>query len=146
MKPKPAESRIRDRIKNLIPFIVSLSVGGLIFAGVFALYGGRGEDMPQTLRRLSDSFLIPGVLFIGIGMLTVISAQGTFDMLRYGIRTFFLLFKRDISKEKRTYRDFYEYRLAMSEKKREYLHLIFAGLVYLLLAVIFLLLFNKSSA
>jgi hypothetical protein len=81
----------------------------------------------------------------GLGLLTVASDGGTFDMLNYGVSLFFLMFRRDISKEKRAAKDFYEYRKLRHEKKHNFLYLIIIGAFYIILSLIFALLFNKIS-
>jgi hypothetical protein len=101
-------------------------------------------ELKTIYRYLSDGFIVPGILICGLGLLTVASDGGTFDMLGYSVSLFFLMFKRDISKEKREVKDFYEYRKLRHEKKHSFLYLIIIGAFYIVLSLIFFLLYNKA--
>ena len=93
------------------------------------------------MHILCDSFFVPGVVLLGFGLLVVASNGGTFDMLIYGTKKFFNMFRKNPSA--RLQETFYDYRTAKSENKMSFLHLIVVGLVFIAISIIFLLLWYE---
>jgi hypothetical protein len=91
---------------------------------------------------LSDSFFAVGVVITGFGLLVVASNGGAFDMLSYGVSTFFSFFRRS---KARKYADFYEYRVAKEKNKHNFGFLLIAGLVIIVIAIIMYVFYNKYS-
>ena len=73
------------------------------------------------------------------GLLVVSANGGTFDMLVFGTRQFFNLFRKKFNREEA--QSFYEYRKAKSEHKNEFWYLVIIGLVYITLSAIFLIIY-----
>ncbi len=129
-----------------IKYIVTLVIGAFISLTCFGLLDLYNQtDTAIIYRYLSDGFFVAGAVLAGLGLLTVASAGGTFDMLTYGIRLSFVLFKRDISKEKRFARDFYEYRKMRQEKEHHFGYLLAVGLFYIALSVLFVIFYNNVA-
>ena len=100
-------------------------------------------DVVEIMKSLCDSFFVPGMILICVGLLCFADQGGTFDMLAYGIRRFFSVFKRDVTKVK--YRTFYEYRKAMQERDMQYGYILVTGILFVIVATVFLLLFYYYS-
>ena len=69
-------------------------------------------DKATTYRFLADAFTIPGIVFILIGVLVILSVQGAFDGLGYVMRRLFRSIFPFIVKTDETYYDYLERRRA----------------------------------
>lgn len=122
--------------KTLIKFAVFMVLGLAI--AIYSFWGQgffETENLMEKMGILSDCFLFPAVLFGGIGALTWIAAQGTFDMLAYGFSHFFM---RIINPQK-SQESFYEYKMRKEEKGNGWAKEMFiSGLFYLAICLIFL--------
>lgn len=129
---------MKTSLKYLITFAVGLAAAFAValIGGIFSLTETSG-----ICRVLSDACFVPGFLILAVGLLQVASRGGTFDMLAYGFISIFDALRRDVSKRK--YKNFYEYRRARQEKKPSSAHLITVGLVFIALAIVFLVLYYK---
>ena len=125
-------------LKYLVAFVIGALIT-LLCAWLRGLFKGDGASDVRFI--LSDSFLVSGVLLAGVGGLMFSSARGTFDMFSYGVKMFFVPFRRNMRPEDRFARDFFEYREEKRQKsaRREYLYLILVGAFYLLLSALCLL-------
>lgn len=95
---------------------------------------------PEAFRILSDSFFVPGFLFLGCGALSWASAKGTYDMISFGCGRVARNFVPSMDKQK--YDDFYKYKQARDEKGRTWRpHILICGLMALILAAVFMLLY-----
>ena len=84
--------------------------------------------------KLSDSFFVPGAVFVGIALIGWISSKGTFDIFGYSIRGLFYLFKSE-SYYKQT--SFYDYRVKKQESRKSFnRNLRLSGVIFLLLGAI----------
>lgn len=102
-----------EQKKNIKSWIVN-SLYALMFFLLTAMYHELfGEtDIAMIIRRLSDCFLIPGVLLGGIGCLSWIAAKGNFDMLAFGAKLFVNMMIHPTQKQE----TFYEYKMRQEEK------------------------------
>lgn len=114
----------------LINSIVALVAGAVIFLLVFFLYGSDNH----IYARLSNSFFIPGVCLVGMSLMVLIVRRGTFDLMNYGIMSFFNSFRSQEQYDRR-FVDFNSYRES-KEQKRKYTS--FNLLPYLILGAILL--------
>lgn len=123
-------------LKYLIPFFVCAIAVILILAsrGAFAKSGR------PLMTDLCDAFFVPGIIMAGFGLLIFATNGGAFDMLAFGVRKLFDLFKKDLTKVK--YRTFYDYREAQKEKKRSFLNLVIVGVGFLLASMVFLIVYE----
>ena len=123
--------------KSMITLLIGLAIAGLIAwsKGVFT------ETAPiQIFHILSDSFFVSGVVIAGIGLLVFSSNEGTFDMLVYGVKSFWDMFRRNGTKR---YDSFYDYRTSRQENKFSFAFLLVSGLVILAVAVVMYLLYRS---
>ncbi|MBQ8622864.1 MAG: DUF3899 domain-containing protein [Oscillospiraceae bacterium] len=129
-------------------FVYTL-VSALLLCAVLAVIRGllEASDISHVFMILSDSCFVCSVLYIGLGALVWISLSGIFDILGFGIKSLKYLFtpiKKDPAEG-----GYYEYVLEKREKRKgktpPYLVLII-GLIILVLAVIFLVLWSVTGA
>ena len=119
--------------KYLITTAVGLAFAALVILSknIFA------QTNPQTVFHiLCDAFFVSGVCITCYGLLVFSSNEGTFDMLIYGTKKFFSLFKKDMSGEK--HKTFYEYQQTQHEKKVSFGYLLYVGLAFIAVSLIFL--------
>lgn len=96
-------------------------------------------ELQCRMRQWSDAFFVSGVLGLGFGLIIVASNGGAFDMIAYGFRALFSVFKKDPVDRK--YATFYDYRKAREKKKRSFWYLVIVGGAFVLVSVAFTLAF-----
>ena len=128
---------------TLIKYIVSFVIGALL---AFIIMWTRGifseHRTVQIMAILSDGFFVSGVVLASIGLIIFAGNGGVFDMLSFSMILFVSLFRKNLQ---RKYKDFYEYREAKKGKKRSLAFLLISGLFYILVAGIFLIIYNSLS-
>lgn len=80
--------------KRLIAPLLSYLICFLLAAGgCIAIAAGRGvftlTDKQEIYKILCDAFFVPGVVFLAIGALILVSNGGFFDGIAYGVKTAF---------------------------------------------------------
>jgi hypothetical protein len=127
-------------MKSWLKYVVTLSIG-LGFALIVMVSKGifNQEDTKQVYKILSDSFFVPGVCITGFGLLILASNGGTFDMLSFGMKKFFSLFKRDLQGTMNE--TFYDYRMAKEGTEKSFGYMIIIGLALIALSVVFVVLY-----
>ena len=96
----------RNRRKQ---WLISLLFGALL--AVLLLIGRGGlvaESQEDFLLLLCDALFVPGVLLAGMGLLVVVTGEGAFDAIRYGLQKLFGLLRSEEKRAKlpKTYFDF----------------------------------------
>lgn len=124
------------------PWLTSLGIGLLIFLGVLVANSFWTVGQPDIYRLLSDACIVPAALVGGVGALVFAAGHGTFDMLAYGIKHIFDVFRPNARNEK--YRDFYEYKQSKGERRRPVAHMLIVGIGFFLLSMIFSFIWQKS--
>ncbi len=127
---------MKKYLKYVITFAVGLVIAFLVLIvkDIFNL-----SNKIDIIIALCDSAFVSGVLIMSFGLLCLADKGGTFDMLAYGIRRFFGIFRRDVTKVK--YRTFYEYRKAMQERNIHFGYLLIIGGIYLVTFLVFLIIY-----
>ena len=126
-----------DKLKKRrwLPYVIMAAV--LAVATVLVGWARGGFTKTETRELLiawCDGFFVPGLLGIAFGVLVLASNGGAFDMLAYGLRRFFGLFRKDPIDRK--YNTYYDYQQSRKEKKRSFWYMIIVGGAYLLVGVI----------
>ncbi len=127
-------------MKTVYKYLITAAVGVvltfivLLIKDVFHL-----SQTVDVMKALCDGFFVSGVLIACFGGLVFASNGGVFDMITYGIKHLFWVFKKNPADRK--YKDFYEYREAMKEKKRSFGYMVITGLAYIAVSLIFLALY-----
>ena len=127
---------MKKYLKYVITFAVGLVIAFLVLIvkDIFNL-----SNKIDIIIAFCDSAFVSGVLIMSFGLLCLADKGGTFDMLAYGIRRFFGIFRRDVTKVK--YRTFYEYRKAMQERNIHFGYLLIIGGIYLVTSLVFLIIY-----
>lgn len=115
-------------------FVTIIYIWGI---GVFS-----ASDKEFIFKHLCNGFFISGVVVAGFGLLLLVSNGGVFDMLAFGVMSLFNAMRKD--PKNRKYNDFYEYRKAKKENKRSFFYLIAVGIFFILVAVVFMVLWQKE--
>lgn len=119
---------------------VLITVGlGLAFALLFLWGRGTLAGVPRdlALRDLSDAFMIPGTVMLCLGALLFVAGNGVFDMLNYGVAKVLLLIRSEKHRAEhpKTYYDYQQEKAA--RRPRGYAYLLWTGLGFLLIALVF---------
>lgn len=131
---------------------------GVVIVLVFAL--GRGifdvEGAARVWRILCDGCFLAAVLLIGIGLMTMISAEGMFDIVSYGMLCARSAFRKDgkakadrlpggEDEESRGRPTFYDYKMAKRGTRKAHWYLVFVGLIFFAGAAFCLLMFESTG-
>lgn len=126
-------------MKKLTKYLVTFAVG-LLIALLVAIYRGafEAEEAKQVVRYLCDAFFVATICVGGLGALVFVSSEGAFDMLAYGLRSFFSLFK---GTGKRKYDSYYDYKQSKAKNKMESGFMLYVGLFFLLVTIVLYIVF-----
>ncbi len=116
--------------KYLITTIIGLLMALLIMVSKDIF---NKTEPVEIFHILSDAFFVPGIMLTGFGLLVMASNGGTFDMLVYGTKLFFGLFKPVWEKNNES---FFEYREKKRSKKKSYGYLIIVGVGFIIVTII----------
>lgn len=131
--------------KSILRYGVAFLIGcAIVFVvawvnGVFS-YAERVD----AYRILCDGCFAAAVLLIGIGLLVWISNLGTFDILRYGMRSLVGLYSRE-AKNRKPEGSFYEYQTIRAARQAPFAFLLFIGCLFLVGAFMFNVFFAKVA-
>ena len=114
----------------------------LVIALIMSVKGGlfSAGERAEIFRILSDSFFVPGVLFVGAGALSWGASKGTYDMLSYGCGRMARQSAPGTAKQK--YSRHYRNKQQRDEGGRGWKpHVLLSGLIALLIAGVFMALY-----
>ena len=124
-----------EKFKAMIP---DLCIG--LAAGALSLGLNWNSEYP-LLHLLCDAFFVAAVVLLGAGGIAFCQSKGALDMLGYGVSSLLNLFlhagRRDAKEE-----DYYSYCQRKAEGRKPYAHTLWAGLCFLVPAVICLVLYQ----
>lgn len=126
--------------RGWIRYASAAVIGAMIAAVVFwseGLFSGR--DCQTAYRIICDGCFISSVLLIGVGLMCMISNEGIFDVLSYGVINMFRIFhpSNKVFSERES---FYDYRMRRHDKKVGFAFMLIVGCVYLAAAFVFMIL------
>ncbi len=124
---------------KLAEFIKNLIAGAAVAVLVFFLGNSRGYTL---LRCLSDACFVAAVLLMGTAGIKAAVNDGFFDTVGYSVSSFFGV---HFGGPKYKNEDIMEYKERKVEKRRPALNIMLAGLCYLILAVLFLILYSINK-
>lgn len=109
----------------------------------FVIINPFGEEgVKNVIGKISDCFIVPGVLFSGISLLSYVSYLGGYDSFGYAFSKFGLHNLWFTRQSAVRYESYYEYKQAKHEKGRKWFpHLLIFGLSALVLGVILLVVY-----
>ena len=128
-------------MKKYRSYIVTFVIGAVIalavclFKEIFTV-----DSTIDIVSILSDAFFTSGVLIGSIGILVMISNEGNFDTLSYGLKIIRNMWKRSEG-HKKIEKNLYEYRMAKHTERKSARHLLVVGAIYLLLAALLTMVF-----
>ena len=126
---------------NLRKICIWLGLGLVVTAGAAYLDWTRGYPV---IHMLCDGFFVTAVLLLGMGGLKFFRNKGTFDMMSYSVSSVFQLhfpFVKMDSPLNARQEDFADYKERKKAKRKPASDLLWAGLIYLVLAVIMLVIY-----
>ena len=119
-------------------FLVDLVFGAVIAGAVIAINAGRGH---AVLRLLCDGCFVAGVLLLGTGGLKFFRNEGMFDIFAYSIKSVFQIHypfaKMNSPLEEKKREDYATYKENKKKKRKSPADLLWAGLIYMALALVF---------
>lgn len=118
------EKKIKQLKENIITFVISLSVGAIIFCLYFFLKS-------RTIVDACNASIMAAVILVSLGLLIWLTRLGAFDTFAYGFKQLgHAMFGRSPTK----YHDMIEYKQDRYEKRKDktnyYLFIIIAGLCF----------------
>lgn len=126
--------------RSWIKYVSAAIVGALIVLIVCWSEGlFLGPELQKAYRIICDGCFISSVLLIGIGLMCMISNEGIFDVLSYGVINIFRIFhpSNKVFSERES---FYDYRMRKHGKKVGFAFMLIVGSVYLAAAFVFMFL------
>lgn len=132
-----------DTLKRLRKYIIS-SIIGLLLVFVVCYLKDFSFEMEgnKIVRILCDGTFFASVILIGFGLMLSISNLGLFTAVSYSFKRFFAVFSRDYKSHKKDMPDYYQYRTAKLENQVSGAFMYIPGVVYFVISVIFLMLYN----
>ena len=130
--------------RTLIKYAIA-SATGLLLAFAIMYWQGifLAETAQQAMQAVSDGFFVVGFLYVGFGLLFVAAHAGTLDIITYGFRSVIWLFTPFA--KNRDEGGFYEYKMKKKEKRKAVPYfLIWIGLAFLAVSIIFLILYYNA--
>ncbi len=126
-------------LSYLKKYLTSFVILGVSTGIILAIRGYSAADEASVrYLNLADSFTIPAVIMVMVGILVWISTQGFFDMINYGIsRGIASIIPRQVTDE-----TFYDYKSRKDKKRlKGYSFLFISGGIYFIPAIVFNILY-----
>lgn len=130
-------------MKTLKKYLITLAIG-LLTTFLIVWYRGifSETEAVKIFHTLCDAFFIAGTLLTCGGLLVFSSNEGTFDMIVYGLQSFWGMFRKNA---KLKHESFYDYRESRSGKKIKFGYIVFTGLFFLAMSGVMYLLYLKYA-
>lgn len=117
----------KDRIKKILKYLIIFMVIAAILTALFLLIGARYDLMGWT-----NSLTFTTILLLALMWLTFASNKGAFDIITFGLKSFFNAFKKDYEKL-----NYYEYTQNKEKISSEYyIALTIAFVIYLIPTIV----------
>ena len=122
---------MKERSFKTKEFLKAIITGAVIAVPVFLL--GYFREY-YIFRALSDAFFVAAVLLLGVSGIRLARNDGQFDTMGYSVKYLFYNHIPALGKME----NIDEYRERKRKNRKSPLNIFFAGLIYLALAVVFL--------
>jgi len=127
---------------NLIKYGLTSAISLLVTYSYISNRGFHMGTLADKYKYLSDGFAIPGLLLTCGGLLLIISNEGTFDGISWGLRfAIKTLIPFGRHKKQESYGDFVEKRRGNKVKGFSFMFVV--GVINIAISIIFMILFNK---
>lgn len=124
---------LKEYKEYAITTAIAIGVGVLIALsrGIF-----QEDEIDMVITIISDSFFIPGVLLICVGLIVYASNEGLFLSISYGFKTIgrTITAKKD---EKLMDEKYHEYYARQIQKKSKCKHFLIIGAVFVVISLLF---------
>ncbi len=121
-------------MKAIKKYLITMAVGCVLtFWVVWAKDIFNQTELVNIFHILCDAFCVSGTVITAAGLLVFSTNEGTFDMLVYGVQSFFGMFRKNYTKKFET---FYDYRMDRVEKKVPFGFLVICGLFFLAISLV----------
>ena len=107
----------------------------LVLAVIFSKNYFSVVETKERIKIIADAFTVPGILLVCAGLLVFVTNEGVFHIFTYGIQSFANLFKK--GRRKMKYATYYDYKESKKDQKSSFGFILFVGLFYLTVAIIF---------
>lgn len=114
-------------------YLITTAIGAVLTIWILFARGVFAGYMPAAtlMKALSDGFFVPGVLITGVGLLVWVAGEGTFDIMAYGVKLLWDVFRNE-------WESFHDYKARKGEKGKPAVSFILhVGVLFLLLAGVF---------
>ncbi|MBQ8747995.1 MAG: DUF3899 domain-containing protein [Clostridia bacterium] len=128
---------MRKMRKYVITLLAGLAAAALI---MFSKDIFSQTEAVVVYHILCDAFFAVGVVITAIGLLVFSANEGTFDIIVYGVNSFFDMFRK-VSRKK--YDTFYDYRVSREEKKLSFGFLLICGVLFLAISLVMYMLYCR---
>ena len=128
---------MRKMRKYVITLLAGLAAAALI---MFSKDIFSQTEAVVVYHILCDAFFAVGVVITAIGLLVFSANEGTFDIIVYGVNSFFDMFRK-VSRKK--YDTFYDYRVSREEKKLSFGFLLICGVLFLAVSLVMYMLYCR---
>jgi len=134
---------VNKRLKaNLLKYGLTGAISLLVTYLYIYNRGFHMGTLADKYKYLSDGFAIPGLLLTCSGLLLIISNEGTFDGISWGLQfAIKTLIPFGRLKKQESYGDFVEKRRGQKVKGFGFVFIV--GVVNLIISIIFMILFNQ---
>ncbi len=128
-------------MKTVKKYSITLLIGFLLVGAIILLRDIFSQtEASAVFHILCDAFFATGVVLTSAGLLVFSANEGTFDMIVYGLKSFFNLFRKQSTLKHAT---FYDYRVAREGQKIKFWYIVFCGLFFLAVSAVMYLLYCK---
>ncbi len=124
-----------DFIRTYKRYFITITVGLVMVAIMCFMRGILSAEGAMVYHLLSDAFAVPGLFILAAGILVMVSNEGLFNGISYGVRavTRALTNRHEPKMEE----SFYEYNLRKSGQEHiRFGHLIIVGVMFIVISVI----------
>ncbi|MBO5109254.1 MAG: DUF3899 domain-containing protein [Clostridia bacterium] len=130
--------------RKLIAYSITAGISLMLSWLVVEIRGGfAGLDTTAIMMVLSDAFIVPGILLVGLGAIIWVSTTGFFDIFGYGIKQAFLWIFTPIA-QKTNKKTFFDYKLEKEEKRKPTpKNILFVGLADWIISIVFFVLYYQ---
>ncbi len=130
---------------RVLSYLITALIGLAMAVAVFVYRGGFSQPDAQGMYfAMSDAFFVPGIFLTGIGLLVLVSNEGFFDILAYGMHSLMTLFTPFTRKN--GHEHYYDFKVARAAKRKKPGNAVLVvGIIFLLLAGFCLVLLSTTG-
>lgn len=133
-----------EKKSGIVKYVVTALIGALIAYAAFTVRDfGAAETAAEKYRILCDSFTFPGVLLLLTAALIALSNEGALTMLGYVVGIALRGLIPGMGNRQETYAEYVERKTGKGRVKG-YGFILYVGLAYFAVALVFLVLFYMN--